>query len=268
MEETLITALKSAGDELMRHFGRQTGFSIKESQSSIVTHADLKSDDLISEIIRKDYPEHNILSEESGFSNRNSDFTWVVDPLDGTSNFASSIPWFGVLIAILEGDRPVMGGAYLPATNQLYLAYRGKGARKNGKRITMPESMGLRNSLVSFNVDFTDDEKVLDSGMETYKRLVRSARNIRCTNSLVDFLFTAEGKFGGVINLFTRIWDIAALGLIIEEAGGAMKYVTGKDIIFRLDSDTPGTNYPVVAGPPKILEELYESVLNGKSESD
>ncbi len=128
MKETLIEALNSAGKELLTHFGKNIDFKVKESQSSIVTQADLKSDALISALIRKRFPTHNIVSEESGFSNMKSKYTWVIDPLDGTSNFASAIPWFGVLIALFEENIPVMGGAYLPVPDQMYIAEKGKGS--------------------------------------------------------------------------------------------------------------------------------------------
>jgi len=261
MKETLIEALNIAGEELLNHFGKQTDFKVKESQSSIVTQADLKSDSLISKLIRDRFPDHNIISEESGFSNLKSKFTWVIDPLDGTSNFASAIPWFGVLIALFEDNKPVLGGAYLPVLNQMYIAEKGNGVKLNGKPFRMAKNNGLRNSLVSFNVDFTDNDKVLNDSINIYKKLVRAARNIRCTNSLVDFLYVAEGKFGGVINLFTRIWDISALGLIIEEAGGSMRYVNGEKIIFRFDDRISEANFPVMAGSEEIIAELKESVL-------
>jgi myo-inositol-1(or 4)-monophosphatase len=261
MKETLIMALNSAGEELLKHFGKQTDFEVKESQSSIVTQADLKSDALIVQLIRDRFPEHNIISEESGFSNLKSKFTWVIDPLDGTSNFASAIPWFGVLIALFEDNIPVMGGAYLPVMNQMYIAEKGNGVKLNGKPLRMARNSGLRNSLFSFNVDFTDNDKVLNDGISIYKNLIMAVRNIRCTNSLVDFLYVAEGKFGGVINLFTRVWDISALGLIIEEAGGIMRYVNGEKIIFRFDDKISEANFPVIAGSEEIIAELKKSVL-------
>jgi myo-inositol-1(or 4)-monophosphatase len=261
MKETLIDALTSAGKELLIHFGRNIDFKVKESQSSIVTQADLKSDALISALIRKRFPTHNIVSEESGYSNMKSRYTWVIDPLDGTSNFASAIPWFGVLIALFEENIPVIGGAYLPVPDELYIAERGKGAVMNGKPFSMPKDKTLKNSLVAFNVDFTDNEKVLNDSIAIYKNLVSAARNIRCTNSLVDFLYVSQGKFGGVINLFTRIWDISALGLIIEEAGGEMKYVNGEKIIFTFDEKVSATNFPVMAGSEAIISELQRSVL-------
>jgi myo-inositol-1(or 4)-monophosphatase len=262
MKKTMIAALKAAGEELLRHFGKPVDFRVKESQSSIVTQADFKSDALIVKLIMEKFPAHNIISEESGFSNNNSRYTWVIDPLDGTSNFASAIPWFGVLIALFEDSLPVMGGAYLPVIDHLYFAEKGKGASLNGKLFTMAKSHGLKNSLFSFNVDFTDNEKVLNESINTYKNLVKSVRNIRCTNSLIDFLYVAEGKFGGVINLFTKVWDISALGVIIEEAGGAMKYVNGENIKFLLDDKIAGQNFAVMAGSGEIITELMLAIIN------
>jgi myo-inositol-1(or 4)-monophosphatase len=261
MKETLIMALESAGAELLKHFGKNLDFKVKESQSSIVTKADLKSDSLIVSLIRNRFPSHNIISEESGYSNMKSRYTWVIDPLDGTSNFASAIPWFGVLIALFDGNEPVIGGAYLPVPDLMYIAEKGKGAFLNGKPFSMTKNQGLRNSLFAFNVDFTDNEQVLNDSIAIYRNLVKAARNIRCTNSLVDFLYVAEGRFGGVINLFTRIWDISALRLIIEEAGGKLMYANGEEIIFRFHETISEENYAVMAGSIKIISELRKNVL-------
>jgi myo-inositol-1(or 4)-monophosphatase len=261
MKDTLIEALKISGEELLKNFGKHTDFRVKESQSSIVTQADLNSDSLIISLIRERFPLHNIISEESGFSNLKSKYTWVIDPLDGTSNFAASIPWFGILIALFEDNIPVIGGAFLPAFDQLYMAEKGKGVFLNGKSFTMAKSSGLKDSLFAFNVDHTDNEKVLNESIEIYKNLVKAARNIRCTNSLVDFLYVAEGKFGGCINLFTRIWDIAALGLIIEEAGGILSYTNGNYIEFSLDKNISDANFAVMAASADIIKELRIKVL-------
>jgi myo-inositol-1(or 4)-monophosphatase len=227
-----------------------------------VTMADLQSEELIVSIIRKNFPAHNIITEESGFMNCGSEFTWVVDPLDGTSNFASALPWFGVLITLFEEKKPIMGGAYLPIQDILYFAERDKGASKNSKPLIMNKQTKLVNSLFAFSVDYTEDEALLLKCINIYKNIVRSTRSIRSTNSLVDFLNVAEGKFGGCINLFTKIWDISGLGLIISEAGGAIKYINGDDIGFLLDGDCCEKNYSVMAGSNEILDELKRTVLN------
>jgi myo-inositol-1(or 4)-monophosphatase len=114
MKDILITALKTAGAELLKYFGKPVETTQKESQSSVVTKADLKSDALIVKLITDKFPQHNIVSEEGGFINRNSAYTWVIDPLDGTSNFASAIPWFGVLIALFEDTAPSHGRCISP----------------------------------------------------------------------------------------------------------------------------------------------------------
>ncbi|NMC38379.1 MAG: inositol monophosphatase [Bacteroidales bacterium] len=263
MKQTLVDCLKASGRLLLKNLGLELQLSIKESQSSIVTSADYRSDDLIVDTIRKRYPSHNIISEESGFIDCGSVFTWVIDPLDGTSNFASALPWFGVLITLFENNTPVMGGAYLPVSDTLYFAERGKGVTRNGEKIIMKRQNDLKNSLFAFSVDFTDDDELFGKCIDIYKNVVKNSRSIRSTNSLVDFLSVAEGKFGGCINLFTKIWDISGLGLIITEAGGLIMNIDGNDIQFRLDSSGNEQNYAVMAGSPIIIDEINKYILNG-----
>lgn len=263
MKQTLINCLKASGELLLKNLGHEMHLSIKESQSSIVTSADYKSDDLIVDAIRKRYPSHNIISEESGFIDCGSEFTWVIDPLDGTSNFASALPWFGVLITLFENESPVMGGAYLPVSDTLYFAEKGKGMTRNGKTLVMKKQYELKNTLFAFSVDYTDDDELFGKCIDIYKNVVKTSRSIRSTNSLVDFLSVAEGKFGGCINLFTKIWDISGLGLIISEAGGIMRNIDGNALQFKLDSTSSEKNYAVMAGSPGIIDEVEKYILNG-----
>lgn len=256
MKDTLIKALKSSGKVLSDYFDKPLATIQKESQSSIVTEADFASDSVITGIICQDFPDHNLISEESGFIDNGSDYTWIIDPLDGTSNFASGIPWFGTLITLFRKSEPYMGGAYLPVQDLLYFAEAGKGSFKNNLRVNSGNNHDLKNSLFAFSVDFTEDDQFLDRGLEIYRYIVKNSRNIRSTNSLIDFLYVAEGKFGGCINLFTRVWDIAGLGLIISEAGGIMTFLDGRKIEYLINSELSGRNFPVLAGSPQIAESL------------
>ena len=258
MDKLLVTALKASGEILLGYFNKPLETIQKESQSSIVTKADIDSEKVIIDIIKTRYPEHNIISEESGFTDNKSEFTWVIDPLDGTSNFAAGIPWFGILISLFRYNTPVLGGAYLPVQGDLYLAEAGAGAYKNGKPIPSIKNKDLKESLFAFCVDYTEDIAFLNRGLEIYKHIVRSTRNIRSTNSLIDFIYVAEGKLGGVLNLYTKVWDISALGLIICEAGGVMKYVNGMDIQYRLNAEIIEENFPVIAG----TNNIYRSLIN------
>jgi myo-inositol-1(or 4)-monophosphatase len=256
MKSLLISALKVSGKTLLEYFNSPIETQQKESQSSIVTEADIGSEKIIITLIKEGFPAHNIISEESGFTNNNSEYTWIIDPLDGTSNFASGIPWFGVLISLLKNNTPIMGGAYLPVQDFLYFAEVGKGVFRNGEPLPLLKNKPLKDSLFAFCVDYTEDTEFLNRGMEIYKYIVKSSRNIRSTNSLIDFIYVAEGKFGGVLNLYTKVWDISGLGLIISEAGGTMKRIDGNDIQYSVCKDLIEENFPVIAGSVQIVESL------------
>jgi myo-inositol-1(or 4)-monophosphatase len=255
MKDVMITALKEAGKIQLEYFNKVHRVDEKESISSIVTEVDLLCDKQIQGIIKKVFPDHNLLTEESGLIDKGSDYTWIVDPLDGTSNYTAGLPWFGVLIALFEGIRPVLGGAYLPVTKQIFIAEEGKGAFLNGKQLQMDE-VNLKNSLFAFSTDYTTDSEFQENGMKLFSYLLGHVRNIRSTNSLVDHLMVAEGKFGGAVNLYTHIWDIAAPYLIIKEAGGDMRLLNGEELLFNLSDSGFNINYPVIAGTFNIVGEI------------
>lgn len=261
MKNTLISAIKASGEKLLVYFNRPLITKHKESQSSVVTEADIESEKLIISMLRKKFPEHNIISEEAGFAYMNSEYTWVIDPLDGTSNFAAGIPWFGVLITLFKQNIPVMGGAYLPVQDVLYFAETGKGAYRNGELLPKLNNKALRDSLFAFCVDYTEDIPFLNKGIEIYKFIIKNSRNVRSTNSLIDFIYVAEGKFGGVLNLYTKVWDISGLGLIITEAGGVMKNINGDEIHFSLNEGIINENFPVIAGSEEIIKSLRKVIL-------
>lgn len=262
MKDTLIRALKLSGRAILEYYKRPLEARQKESQSSVVTQADFASNSLIIDTIRKRFPDHNILSEETGFTNLGSDFTWIIDPLDGTSNFAAGIPWFGVLVSIFRKNEPLMGGAYVPVTDTLYFAEKGKGVFRNDELLVMKKNAELKNSLVSFATDYTDNQMYLQKGLDIFRYLVISSRNIRSTNSLIDFINTAEGSFGACINLFTKVWDISVFVLIINEAGGIVRDLNLQPISFNINPDIMETNFPVVAGSAEILESLRQVLIS------
>ena len=260
MKTILTEALEQAGASLRHNFNKTLVISTKENQSSIVTNADLESEKTIIGIIQKACPTHNILSEECGFIHKGSDITWVIDPLDGTSNYAAHIPWFGVLIAVLKDNEPVLAGACLPVQQDLYYAEKGAGCFKNGERINATENTNLREMLVAFSTDYTGDKESLERGLTLLKKLISASRNIRNTNSLIDFLYVAEGKFGGCVNMNTKIWDIAAPALLIKEAGGFMTDLTGHDIHYILNLHDYAVNYPVATASCALKESLMELI--------
>ncbi len=263
MEKTIRKAFQEAGKILMNNFGKISDYEVKESQSSIVTKADVESEKKIIEIILENFPNHNTLGEETGFQNRNSEFTWVIDPLDGTSNFAAGLPWFGVIICVLKNSIPVMSGCFLPVQNENYFAEKGKGATRNGKKIIVSAETNLKNILAAYSLDFSDEAGKTERETKVIGNLVKNIRNLRGTNCLIDFCYTADGKLGACINQTTKIWDIAGPGLIIEEAGGMVTDISGNQFDFTLNETNYNRNFTIVCSNKMLHPELIKLMKYG-----
>ena len=259
--QTSVTqALQKAGEVLMKHFGKVTNIRVKENLSSVVSEADLESEKVILDLIAKDFPEHNIISEESGYHFKGSEFTWIVDPLDGTSNFVAGLPWFGILIAVMKDHVPVAAGAYIPVNQQLYYAEQGKKARLNGQLIQVTNSQKLKDVLVAYSLDFCPDFTDTIAETSIIAPLVQNARNVRSTNCLLDLCYTADGRLGAAINQHEKIWDISAPWLIIREAGGLVTVLTGNELNFNLSEKDFGKNYPIIAANPYIHRKIIKLI--------
>ena len=256
----LQTALKKGGEVLMDHFGRTSQATVKESISSVVTEADLAAERAILEVIDGAPEAFNVITEESGYIEKHSEFTWVVDPLDGTSNFAAGLPWFGVIIALFKEDTPIMGGMYMPVDQQLYLAEAGGGATRNGMAISVTKSSHLSEHLVVYSFDFNEDEAITRAEMEVMARLTREVRNIRATNSLVDYCYVADGRLGAALNQATKIWDIASAWLMIQEGGGTVTDIQGQEIKFDLTAQAVNNNYTIIASGTGLHQALLKTI--------
>ena len=258
--EILQQALETGGSLLLQHLGRTTRTTIKESISSVVTEADLAAEGAILEVLHGAPEAFNVICEETGYIDRQSEYTWVVDPLDGTSNFAAGLPWFGVIIALFKGDTPVLGGMYLPVDQQLYMAETGRGATRNGKPISVTTSKNLSEHLVSYSFDFRDDKAKTRAEMEIMASLSRKVRNIRSTNSLIDFCYTADGRLGAALNQATKIWDIAVPWLMIREGGGTVTDIHGHEIEFDLSAKAVNHNYTIIASGAGLHLSILQSI--------
>lgn len=262
MRDFLCECLRDAGQVLLEHLARGCPAQLKESQSSVVTAADLASEALIVARLRERFPDDGIIAEETGFQPGRSQRTWVVDPLDGTSNFAASLPWFGVMIALLDGGTPVVGGLYLPVTDTLYLAEAGQGVQRDGQPVRLTDATELSTVLCACCMDASSDPAENHRQAAALGRLVNRARNVRATNSLVDVCYTVDGRLGGFVNYCTKIWDIAAPALAFREAGGRFTDLDGRDVVFRLNAESFDRNYAVV-GASQALHPQILAVLRG-----
>ena len=256
MRQTAIACARAAGAILRARFGRVRRTTRKGDQSNVVTEADMASERRIVDIVERRFPDHNILAEETGLRRKSSDITWVIDPLDGTSNYAAGIPWYGVLIAVLRGTSPVFGVMYLPDADLMYVAERGKGTTRNGKRVAVTRRTDLADVLCAYGLDATPDERRVRREALFLSRLVNRVRNIRGTNSAVDFCYTVDGRLGACVNHDTKIWDIAPFQIALEEAGGRLSDREGRKIRFDLTGDPCGVNYSIIGASPVLQRKL------------
>jgi len=257
---TAVDATRAAGSVLLRAFGGTKTTIIKGDISNVVTEADLASERVILDRLRSDFPEHGVIAEESGYFPGTSAYTWVLDPLDGTSNFAAGVPWFGVLLALLREGVPVMAVLHLPVGGEMYTAQAGEGAFLNGRRLAVSTATSLHEVLWAYGMDARPTDTERDQDARLLSQLVARVRNVRVTNSLVDAAFTADGRLGGMLNRSTRIWDIAAPMLIVSEAGGACTTATGDPLTLDLSQGAVNRVYEVLAGAPALHKQVAEIV--------
>ena len=257
VKDTALEWVLEAGAILLRHFGRVRNVRQKENPTSVVCEADLASERHIVRRIRARFPEDSIIAEESGYRCGLSDLTWVIDPLDGTSNFVAGIPWFGVQLGVLRNAAPIFAAMYLPVENVLYHAEAGGGAYKNGKRVSVTSETRLRNVLCAFGFDARAKQERRRAQAELLMRVAGGVRNTRATNSLLDFCLTVDGRFGACINLNCRIWDIVPISLLLPEAGGKFTDLAGNSIRFQLGQRAGRRVYEVLGAG----QTLHSKVL-------
>jgi myo-inositol-1(or 4)-monophosphatase len=224
---TAINAARCAGDLLLKQFNRPHQVSFK-GPIDLVTEMDRQSEDLVVEMLHRAYPEHGILGEEGSRSLTQHDCRWVIDPLDGTTNYTYSYPLFGVSIALELHGEITLGVVYNPILDELFTAEKGQGAWLNGKPIRVSETSELSKSLLAsgFPYDIMTSKR---NNCHEWERLIKSTISVRCDGSAaLDLCHTACGRLDGYWELDLEPWDMAAGALIIQEAGGLVTCVDGK----------------------------------------
>lgn len=246
-----IQTAREAGQILLDKYGRKINISLK-GDINLVTEADLASEKLIVERIKSYYPRHAILAEESGeavVAGGDAAWKWIIDPLDGTTNFAHGYPCFCVNIALEHAGEIVVAVTYDPTRDELFAAERGSGATLNGKRIRVSETARLADALIvtGFPYDFKRRE---DFARHLTQFLLNSRGVRRDGSAAIDMAYVACGRFDGFWEEGLNPWDVAAGKLLIEEAGGRVTYY----------DDTPLSIYkpPILASNGLIHGEMLE----------
>ena len=224
-KKVLLSAAKKAGKVILKYFGKNEKGKEK-SNKSLVSRADLDANKVVINTIKKSFPKHSILSEESGFENNNSDYKWVIDPIDGTHNFLRGIPIFGVSIALEYKNEVVLGALEFPTLKLTAVAEKGKGAFLNGKKLKVSNNSEIIHSFILY--EFVPGTRY--KSLEFLKRLSNETINIRNLGAAIYELFLiASGQCDAFVIFTTNEWDIAAGMLLIQEAGGKITDLKGQD---------------------------------------
>lgn len=236
---------KEAGCIQMGYF-RKDNLDIRQkfNYSDIVTAADKASEEAIIAEIRKKYPSHSILSEESGADKMTADYQWVIDPLDGTTNFSSGLPYFSVSIGIKHRGETIVGVVFAPYLGELFTAIKGEGALLNGERISCGQKDDLRQAVVATGFP-VDKDRNTDNNTDNVARILPLVRGMRRLGSAaIDICYVACGNLDAYWELNLHEWDVCAGLLIASEAGATFKH-------FRSDR-----NISVIAATPSIMTKI------------
>lgn len=227
IKETLIEAVKAGANEILRFFNTSFSISNKEGVNNLVTEADHASEAAIIKIIRSQFPNHALLTEESGVHDNPSPYKWIIDPIDGTINFAHGIPINCVSIAVEYEQQVVMGAVYNPHLNEMFFAEKSKGATLNGDTIHVSKKESVLHACMVTGFPYTYIN--MENGpLEVFERLIRKGIPVRRLGSAaIDLCWVAAGRFDAFYEHKLEAWDSAAGYLIVEEAGGTVTDFTG-----------------------------------------
>lgn len=255
-KQTLLKAAEAGAAELSRFFNGSFKISNKEGVNNLVTEADHASERAIMAVIQEDYPDHYLLTEESGEIIQDSTYKWIIDPIDGTVNFANGIPICCVSIGLEQDGKMLMGAVYNPIMHELFFAQKGFGATLNDQQIQVSQKTEVIKSclVTGFPYTYLDEP---NGPITVFEKLIRNGVPVRRLGSAaIDLCWVAAGRFDGFYEHKLQAWDSAAGFLIVEEAGGRV-------------TDFKGEQYSpyqphLIATNGKIHDELL-GIINGAS---
>jgi myo-inositol-1(or 4)-monophosphatase len=227
LKTTLIKAAEAGARVMQNYFQGEFLITNKEGINNLVTEADHASEKAIFEVIRNDYPDHHLLSEEAGEVITDSTYKWIIDPIDGTVNFAHGLPLCCVSIGVEQEGEIILGVVYNPFIKEFFFAQRGYGATLNDKKIRVSQETSVAKAclVTGFPYSYPDQSY---GPLEVFSKLIRGGVPVRRLGSAaMDLCWVAAGRFDGFYEHKLQAWDSAAGFLIVEEAGGRVSDFTG-----------------------------------------
>ncbi len=252
----IIDAAKAGGEEAKKYFGKDLDVKIKSMNADFQTKADTNSEAAILEIINKEFPDYNIFAEETGITDRGSEYTFYIDPLDGSNNFVKGVPYYSACIGLVKGKEIVFGVVYDPMLDRVWWAEKGEGAYFNNQKIHVNSVDDMKKATINHNCSYlVDKNEEISIEKKLYELGVR--RVIDYWSPALDFCLLASGKIEGVVNDGCEIYDFIAGKVICTEAGGRLTNFKGEE-----EKDPTNTTF-VISNNTKIHEGLLK-VANDK----
>ncbi len=252
---TAVQAARKAGDLAAGYFNRAQRLEIRsKARNEFVTQVDEAAEQLIIDAIRSRYPEHAFLAEESG-RHGDAEQLWIIDPLDGTTNFVHGFPVFAVSLALQIRGRLELGVIYDPMRQELFTAMRGQGAQLDGRRIRVSALSSLDGALIGTGFPYRSDSDESSRYLAMLKAVLEHTAGVRRPGAAaLDLAYVAAGRLDGFWEFALKPWDLAAGMLLIQEAGGLADSLDGE--VNPLDSGS------IVAGNPKVQPALKRLLLD------
>jgi myo-inositol-1(or 4)-monophosphatase len=249
---TVFPAVRKASTVMMTAFRDVKTLKVSEKGLyNYVTEVDHKAEHIITETIRKAYPSHGILGEETGYT-AGDEYLWVIDPLDGTKNFVHGFPHFCVSIAIKQKDRLEHALIYDPVRDELFTATRGSGARLNDHRIRVAENQTYQGALLGTAIPTTEKE-YFGEYMSGFAKIYGNTSGLRhCGSAALNLAYVAAGRLDAHWEMGLAEWDIAAGALLVKEAGGMVSDVHGGESYLETGN--------IVAGAPKVFKGILQGL--------
>lgn len=250
-----VQAARQAGRVITRSLDRLDAIHVNtKNRNDFVTQVDQQAEIEIIDIIRKAYPDHTILAEESGLSKGQADYVWIIDPLDGTTNFIHGFPQFAISIALQYRRKLEVAVIYDPLRQELYTAARGDGAQLNNRKIRVSTSSQLNTALIGTGFPFKEFNRI-DKYLDIFKTIMMQTAGVRRAGAAaLDLAYVACGRLDGFWEMGLSSWDMAAGVLLITEAGGFVGDFSGGNSY--LDSGD------LVTGNQKIYHALLEIITS------
>lgn len=250
-----LRAARQAGKHILRSSDRLEHITVSEKQTNdYVTEVDQAAEHIIISQLRKTYPDHSFLGEESGHQTGNSDYCWIIDPLDGTTNFIRGIPHYAVSIACQYQGKLEHAVVYNPVTGEEFTASRGRGAQLNGRRIRVTSHAQLNGALLGTGIPFRQHQHERMPGyLAALGELASQTAGVRRAGSAaLDLAYVAAGRFDAFWEMGLQPWDMAAGVLLVQEAGGLVSDFNGGHHF--MDSGN------IVCGNPKCFKLVLKTV--------